>query len=328
MDKKKIIVNGYLYPFISRETLDDSLPFLTFISTFSYGLDQDANLIPLDDQKVIQEAQNQGVGSLMVLTSYSDERGFDNTHAIQLFNNETLQDRYFDEVLENLRSKNMRGVDFDFEYIGAQNRDAYTNFVARARERLNAENYLVTVALAPKISTDQAGELYEGHDYQKMGLAADFLLLMTYEWGYAYGPPMAIAPINQVRAVLDYAVTQIEPQKILMGIPNYGYDWTLPFKEGARAKKVSNVEAIALAAKTGSQIQFCESSMSPYFRYTDEAGHQHEVWFEDKRSYLAKLNLIYEYDLAGVGIWNVMDYDPNLESALFDLFHIYKDPLM
>ncbi len=52
---------------------------------------------------------------------------------------------------------------------------------------------------------------------------------MTYEWGYKYGPNMAVAPLNMVRRVLDYAVTEIIPEKIMLGIPNYGYDWPLPF---------------------------------------------------------------------------------------------------
>ena len=52
---------------------------------------------------------------------------------------------------------------------------------------------------------------------------------MTYEWGYLFGPPMATAPVNMVRQVLDYGVTTIDPNKILMGIPNYAYDWSLPF---------------------------------------------------------------------------------------------------
>ena len=64
-----------------------------------------------------------------------------------------------------------------------------------------------------------AGSLYEGHDYAAVGAAVDAVLLMTYEWGYTYGPPMAVAPLPNVQAVLDYAVTAILPKKILLGVP-------------------------------------------------------------------------------------------------------------
>lgn len=118
---------------------------------------------------------------------------------------------------------------------------------------------------------------------------------------------MAVAPLNKVRTVLDYGVTQINPARILMGIPNYGYDWTLPFVAGeSRAKSIGNEEAVWLAFHYGAEIQFDELAQSPWFRYWDEQGRQHEVWFEDARSIAAKLGLVEEYGLAGVSYWNLM----------------------
>lgn len=91
------------------------------------------------------------------------------------------------------------------------------------------------MALAPKTSSEQKGLLYEGKDYSGLGQAANGVLLMTYEWGYTYGPPMAVAPINKVKEVLDYAITQIDTNKISLGIPNYGYDWPLPYERGTHS---------------------------------------------------------------------------------------------
>lgn len=55
---------------------------------------------------------------------------------------------------------------------------------------------------------------------------------MTYEWGFTYGPPMAVAPLNAVERVVQYAVSRIEAGKLLLGFPNYAYDWTLPYEAG------------------------------------------------------------------------------------------------
>ena len=146
------------------------------------------------------------------------------------------------------------------------------------------------MALAPKTSAGQRGLLYEGHDYAALGSAVDAALLMTYEWGYTYGPPMAVAPLPNVRAVLDYAVTELPPEKILLGIPNYGYDWPLPYVQGeTKAASLSNQAAIELAIRHQIAIHYDETAQSPYFHYTDEAGTVHEVWFEDARSLSAKL---------------------------------------
>ena len=87
-------------------------------------------------------------------------------------------------------------------------------------------------------------------------------------WGYTYGPPMAVAPINKVREVLEYALTKIPSEKIHLGIPNYGYDWTLPFVKGSsKATTIGNIEAIQIAITHGASIQFDEIAQSPYFTY-------------------------------------------------------------
>lgn len=129
----------------------------------------------------------------------------------------------------------------------------------------------------------------------------------SYEWGYTYGPPMAVAPIASVRRVLDYAVTRIDPSKIFMGFPNYAYDWELPFTAGqTRAQLIGNEAAPLLAAEVGAEIRFDETAQTPYFSYTLSNGAIHEVWFEDARSSLAKFNLVTEYGLRGLGYWNFM----------------------
>nr|WP_325258498.1 glycosyl hydrolase family 18 protein [uncultured Oscillibacter sp.] len=129
----------------------------------------------------------------------------------------------------------------------------------------------------------------------------------SYEWGYTYGPPMAVAPLPNVRAVLDYAITEIPAEKIFLGVPNYGYDWPLPFVQGTtKAQSISNQRAIELAVQYGVAIEYDETAQSPFFHYTDAAGGVHEVWFEDARSMDAKLRLVAEYGFRGAGFWNLM----------------------
>lgn len=117
---------------------------------------------------------------------------------------------------------------------------------------------------------------------------------------------MAVAPLNMVRRVVEYAVTEIPPEKIKLGIPNYGYDWPLPYERGVtRARTIGNIEAVQIAIEHGVNIQFDEVAQSPFFRYTEE-GIQHEVWFEDVRSIRAKFGLIQEFGLVGAGYWQLM----------------------
>lgn len=319
----EIIVNGYAYPFISQTTLREWLPSLTFTASFSYGFTGYGEIIDLNDAALLQTVHETGGLSLMVLTPIDESGNFNSNLISALLNTPFADDVLIENILAVLESKGMNGIDFDFEYLLPEDRDKYTALVKKTREVLNSRGYVVTVALAPKTSANQKGLLYEGHDYHGMGDAANFVLLMTYEWGYTYGPAMAVAPYNQVRRVIEYGVSEIPANKIWMGMANYGYDWTLPFVEGqSRAQKISNPEAVARAAHYGAVIRFDELAQSPYYYYTDENGIDHEVWFENAASWRAKLNLIPEFGLAGIGIWNVMDSFPEGIAVLNDMFTI------
>lgn len=108
-----------------------------------------------------------------------------------------------------------------------------------------------------------------------------------------------------------------------MGISNYGYDWTLPYVRGESvAPSLSTVEALEIALTRGADIRFDEQAKSPYFYYTDDGGNEHVVWFEDARSYAAKVALMEEYDLAGGFIWDLMRRNPQGYVTLNALLNI------
>ncbi|WP_051280605.1 glycosyl hydrolase family 18 protein [Anaerovorax odorimutans] len=197
--KRSIIVNGYAYPFISQDVLQKWLPDLTFVSTFSYGITPEGKLIPLQDESIIAPALENGVQPLMVLTSLNEEGTFSSELVNELLQNPEAEAVLIENILNNIKAKNMYGIDFDFEYVFPENRDQYVELVGKTARRLNPEGYIVSVALAPKTYTEQKGLLYEGHNYLGMGQVANLALLMTYEWGYAYGPLMVMIKHHKYR---------------------------------------------------------------------------------------------------------------------------------
>ena len=319
-------VNGYAYPFIQQSVLDETLLYLSSLSVFSYGFTTKGELImpTPDDTFMISAALQAGVRPVLTLTPLGPDGNFNNALISAVVNDPAAKDNLLSNLLATVQEKNFQGVDIDFEYIRPEGRLPFADFVADVRNFLSPYGYHVSVALAPKTSDTQAGLLYEGKDYRLLGEAADSVLLMTYEWGYTYGPPMAVAPVNKVREVVEYAVTRIEPSKIDLGIPNYGYDWTLPFVQGSsRAITVSNQEAVRIAIEAGVPIQFDEVAMSPFFRY-EKDGQMHEVWFEDVRSYREKFALLPAYGLRGMGYWQIMRFFRPNWLLLQDTFQIQK----
>ena len=285
---RSAFVAGYAYPYVQESVLRGILPFTGALMPFTYGFTPEGTLVPMDDERLLALAEDYGVRPVVLRS-------------------ETLQRTLAEAALQKMQEKGYQGLDVDFEYLGQELAEAYAQFLTLLHERLAPYGLPLIAALAPKTSADQPGTLYEGYDYAAVASASDAVLLMTYEWGYTYGPPMAVAPVGAVRRVVEFALTQMEPGKILLGFPNYAYDWTLPFTAGAtRAQSIGNEAAPLLAAQYGAEIQFDEQAQTPYFTYLDEAGQPHEVWFEDARSSLAKYRLVTEYGLCGIGYWNFM----------------------
>lgn len=329
--RKLLYTSGYAYPFINEEVLEETLPYLDGLKVFSYGFTLEGELVPpmSDDAWMIERAQQWGTRPILTLTPLGEDGHFNNNLVSALVRSHELQQRIIWELGRTMQDKGFGGLDIDFEYVLADDREGFAAFVDLTTRVMNLFGYPVTVALAPKTSAEQRGLLYEGIDYALLGAAANRAMLMTYEWGYSQGPPMAVAPINMVRRVVDYAVTAIPREKLSLGIPNYGYDWALPYERGVtRAKTINNHQAVQLAIDFGVDIRFDETAMSPYFRYW-QYGVQHKVWFEDVRSMKAKFDLIKEYGLSGAGYWQLMSLFRANWLMLNEMFYIEREwPVM
>lgn len=317
-------VNGYAFPNINMQVLEDTLPHLTYLSIFSYQVSPSGNLTNIDDASLINKAKEFKVAPMMVITNLEEGAGFSSDIAHEILTNTDAQNNLINNIINVLQTKGYYGLDIDFEYVYPQDKENYNKFLERVVNALHPLGFIVTTALAPKVSENQPGLLYEAHDYKVHGQLADHVIIMTYEWGYTYGEPQAVAPIGPVKQVLNYATSVIPPQKILMGMPNYGYDWQLPFEEGTAATVVGNVGAVDLAREKGSEIMYSESSQAPYFNYYTNTN-QHVVWFDDARSIAARLKLVNDYNLGGVSYWTINRYFPQMwlvQDALYNTIKV------
>lgn len=304
-DKEEIDVCGFISELgeVGQETVLRHGNNLTHLLPFSYQMKEDGQIQELADTEVVEAAHLQQASPLLVLTNVRD--GFDSDLAATILRNPGLQDTLIANVLAEIKEKGYRGINFDFEYVYPEDRENYNNFLRRVVSQFHPLDLLVTTSVAPKTSEEQTGLLYEAHDYETHGEIVDFVILMTYEWGWSGGEPYAISPVNRIRDVLDYATQVIPSEKVVLGVSIYGRDWKIPWQEGTTARTISPQEALRLAKEHQVMIQYNDMYEAPFFYYTDETGQRHEVWFEDARSTQAKYDLVHDYNLRGVSFWDL-----------------------
>lgn len=174
--------NGYAYPYIDPALLSAQLPYVTYLTPFTYGITAGGGLLPLEDDAMLSAARQRGTAPVMHLSTLTESGQFDTQRAEMVLTDFEVQDRLVSEVLQTVLRKGFAGLDVDFEYLPGELAEAYAAFLARLQRLLHSRGLFVWAALAPKTSASQPGLLYEGHNYAAVGAATDGVLLMTYEW--------------------------------------------------------------------------------------------------------------------------------------------------
>lgn len=323
--KQTIAVNAYSYQSDSAgaSSIREVARLLTYASPFAYLIKEDGTLAPFPDTAMIQTAIAENVIPMMSITNFTSTAAGSNLAHVVLSSSE-LRRRVLHHTLQIMRQKGYRGLNIDFENVLPEDRENYNQFLQLAVDTLHPLGYFVSTAVAPKTSEAQHGLLYTAHDYEAHGRIVDFVILMTYEWGYRKGPPQAISPVDQMRRVVEYACSVMPPEKIFLGFQIYARDWLLPHVQGQEAETFSPQEAVRRAVKYGATIQYNDRAQSPFFRYYDERGRAHEVWFEDARSAQAKFDLVKQYSLGGISYWALGYPYPQNWALLQDNFTIKK----
>ncbi|MBD8004377.1 glycosyl hydrolase family 18 protein [Bacillus norwichensis] len=286
----------------NRLNVQTFAPITSNFGVFEYHILEDGSLSALDDQQVISLIRENGAIPIVVITNLT-ESGFSPQLTNRILNNPSLRQRVIDNIYNLVKSKNYAGVNIDFEQTLESDRDLYSGFLAALRDRLRPEGLTVSVAVPAKSSDDIPW--LKGFDYGGIGAAVDFVFIMAYDWHEAGSDPGPVAPITEVRKTLDYALTKMRRDKIVLGVPRYGYNWTMNNGSVVSARAFSVANAYATAMRYQVSIEYSTEDQQPHYTYWDEDGRRHIVWFEDIRARAVKFQLAVDYQLRGVGAWQL-----------------------
>ena len=325
----KLSTHGNAVPYINRETYRKTLPYLTYISVVNYTATDTGDIVSYyDDEEFIQIAKDYSVMPLLFLTTLTLQGESNISAAYELLLREDSQERLLNNLLIILREKGFFGINISIEYISEGNlpyiERAYSSMAAKLKE----EGFQVFVTINPNISVIDDELVFQRVDYTNLGIIADSITLMNYEWARNLNPPSPISSINQIELYLEYLGSAIVPYMLSIGLATIGYDWELPFIAGiSSVHALTHASAVALARNEGAVIQFDEISQTPYFIYSNSNNPfpvDHIVWFIDARSIDALLRLVVEHDLKGTGIWNITVYNTQLWLIINSQFEIEK----
>lgn len=295
---RKITTNGFAYPFVNIDTLRKTLPFLTYLTVFSYYYTDRGEIININDAEIIQISKSYGVAPIMMLSGFSISQDEEVEVVHNLLINEDAQYLLINNLITILLNKGYYGINFKTPYIAPADRPLFTEFINKLSTRLHAAGYVVFISLTMTVFELLSNIRYEGLPNEGLGMAVDKIVVITYEYGFTFGIPPTLVPFETFNNIFEYETLLTPPDKLATGLSTIGYVWMLPYsEEKARGQSMSYDSAIALARAVGAEIQFDDITKSSYFMYTSQ--YEYIVRFRDAREINAVLSLIPAHNLDG-----------------------------
>ncbi|TEB11981.1 glycosyl hydrolase family 18 protein [Pelotomaculum propionicicum] len=236
--------------------------------------------------------------------------------AAQMLATSETRNKFINQLESLIKEYGYDGINLDIERVSLADREKYSLLVKELYQRLDPQGFKVAVCVPAKTRDDITNTWSGPFDYKQIGRYAHYVIIMTYDEHGSYSGPGPIASYGWVSKVAAYAAANIPKEKILLGIPGYGFDWAAQ----QPPRYISFAQASELAAAQGARIMWDNVGKVPYFKYTDSSRKEHQVWFENASSLSHKLTVVEDLDLGGIAIWRLGMEDPADWKVIGDTF--------
>ncbi len=231
-------------------------------------------------------------------------------------------------LLNAVNAGGVEGVNIDFEIPYSADRDHLTAFMRALSDTFHNHNLQVYMDV---MAVDDAWS--DRYDEAALGSFLDGLMVMSYDYFWPgsenAGPPSPLSgySYNFTWSLNHYITTTGRPEKVVMGVPYYGYDWpTYDSTRGSRTRGRASAVFYATAA-TNARIYgriWDSYSQTPWYRYRDYTT-WHQCWYDDDSSLTLKYQTVNSTAAQGIGIW-ALTYDGMRQELWYALLANFAEP--
>lgn len=326
---KPLATHGFMYSHINRDTLAKTLPLLSFLSIFNYRVTKDFEIITYgDDSDTVPLALEYGTVPLLMISSISPEGLADVELVYEILLNKDLQDQIIKATISIAKTKGYLGINILISGINTTNQHLYIDLIHNVSTHIKKEQLYFFLTINLNVLDINQYITRDKLDYSTLSKMVDNIVFLQYYWGTHPGAPKPVNNINQMRTYIKYVESLMPPEKIVIGLTTIGYDWEIPYRlEESVVTTLTLESAILLAKDEGAVIEFDVNSLTPYFNYEVVLPGritQHIVWFIDARSMNYLLDINYDNDVLGSGIWGIMVFNQQIWTMICSRFKIIK----
>ena len=260
-----------------------------------------------EDLSFVSAAHGRGLRVLATVADVSMRTGqFNASISSSILLHPKLISKHVAALVDLCVTKGYDGLDIDWEAVKPRNKAKFTLFIDQLATALHAQNKILSMAVAAKDTEPGDWSAAQSEDYAALGASVDEFKVMTYDYSGSWSPPGPISPLTWMDSVLAHAEALVAPEKIMMGVPFYGYDW---YRRTAATVNYSDVQSLI---KIYNPNIARDASGEATFKYVAARGRNHTVFFQDRTALAGKLQMLRDKHAAirGIAIWVMGGEDP------------------
>lgn len=339
---RPFFVSGWL-PYWAKssgaDSLSGNLDLFSEIDPFAFGVNADGSLrdtLKIADApwpELQRAARNNNVAVIPTIL-WADAVAMHRT-----FSDRQLAAEHIGSILAMLEKNDFPGVDIDYEGKDVADRDPFSAFLAELHDRLRSKDKLLKCTVEAR-TQDAVPEGLSGtramsyaNDFAALEQNCDQVRIMAYDQMFQINrsntfeetgavPAVANADDRWVEKVIEYALRYISPEKLSLGIPTYGWEFSYSkTTDGYRYTRVRAVSYPGASAEARAAEVTPQRDAGGELSFAYRSGKDDRiVTFSDAESVRRKIALAQKYDLAGAVLFKLDGLsDPETFSVLKSL---------
>jgi cellulose synthase/poly-beta-1,6-N-acetylglucosamine synthase-like glycosyltransferase/spore germination protein YaaH/peptidoglycan/xylan/chitin deacetylase (PgdA/CDA1 family) len=255
---------------------------------------------------VARIARRNGV-SVMPILSNGIHGDFDPARAHLLMNSPALQQSLSVKVRDFLVTHGYQGINVDIESMKESDYALLPAFLRVLKKEFANDHLQISIDIEVPM---------EGRPIEKIASIVDFIVLMDYDEHSEESEPGPIASFDWANTQLDDALLRIPPEKLVLGIGSYAYDWNTQAKGQAEGLTFQEALANAKGYRDGEPpekvVHFDDVSLNETFAYNDDNDQAHTVWILSALSAYNQWLTAQDQGIRGAAIWALGMEDPSI----------------
>ena len=257
----------------------------------------DGTYTSLASRDYVDKAHDMGLKVWAMVENVSTEESVKNLNTKTLMSSTSTRKKLIEKLMNEADTYGFDGFNLDFESLKAEAGPHYVQFIREMSVACRNKGLVLSV-------DNYVPSSYTAfYNRREQGIVADYVIVMGYDEHYAGGEAGSVSSIPYVREGIENTLKEVPKEKVINAVPFYTRVWTV--NEGKTSSKAYGISDARQWVEENQVELSWDKLLGQYYGETVSGSGQQYIWMEEEDSMKLKIDLIKEFDLAGVACWKL-----------------------